>query len=222
MAMFICGRTMGHYTWHNLSMHAKIILPTLLHSLAILAETYVFSFLGLAFWTFEHNWRPGFTFTVLLILLLARFISVFPMVGLFNACNKRKERVSFKQQFFMWFTGLRGAIAFGLALSADTDPTFSQGRLFVSTTLVIVVITVFVFGGAADGLLTCMGLAKKEEKARKGGWVYRLFSLEKRHVAPILRPPKESQQEAYERRYGEAERIVDSVHVKFALQRRAG
>jgi len=83
MALFIAGRTMGHYTWHNLSMESKIILPTMLHAFALVAETYIFSFLGVAFWAFEHNWGQifGFTLLVLLILLFARGVTLFPMVG---------------------------------------------------------------------------------------------------------------------------------------------
>lgn len=60
----------------------------------------------------------------------------------------------------MWFAGLRGAVSFGLALSAATK----NRPYIVTTTLTIVVITTFVMGGFTERLLRFLGLRASENE----------------------------------------------------------
>jgi len=75
----------------------------------------------------------------------------------------------------MWFAGLRGAIAFAIAIMNQTN-AHSQ---LLTTTLIVVVFTVLVVGGVTVPLLKClrieMGIEEEEEidhidKARSRFW----------------------------------------------------
>jgi len=62
----------------------------------------------------------------------------------------------------IWFSGLRGAIAFALALMV---PTAAHPEI-LTTTLIIVVFTVLVLGGLTVPVLKCLGIemGKDEEE----------------------------------------------------------
>ena len=55
----------------------------------------------------------------------------------------------FNDMFIVFFSGLRGAIAFSLALGKETE----NGEVIFTTTLIIVLFTVLVMGGATVPLL---------------------------------------------------------------------
>ena len=70
-------------------------------------------------------------------------------------------------QFTMWFSGLRGAVAYALALNlVDNKEAFGEGdvvKVLDTTTLVIVLFTILVFGGSTLPLLkvrTCECVVK--------------------------------------------------------------
>lgn len=50
-------------------------------------------------------------------------------------------------QLVMWFSGLRGAISFALALSMDSPTPGS--KKFITTTMVIIVLTTLGMGGSS-------------------------------------------------------------------------
>jgi sodium/hydrogen exchanger 8 len=86
------------------------------------------------------------------ILLLARALNVFPMVAMVNARRKPIHKMPFTQQVMMWFSGLRGALAFSLTLHIPTGAE----ALIRTTTLVIVFFTVLVLGGATVPMLKAL------------------------------------------------------------------
>eukprot|EP01062_Namystynia_karyoxenos_P003559 TRINITY_DN11288_c0_g2_i1.p1 TRINITY_DN11288_c0_g2~~TRINITY_DN11288_c0_g2_i1.p1 ORF type:complete len:901 (+),score=326.45 TRINITY_DN11288_c0_g2_i1:81-2705(+) len=186
MAIFLCARIMGHHSWHNLSEYSKTHTVYIFKTLAHLAETAVFVLLGLAFWTSSHDFRPVFATLVFLIMLFSRALNIFPLSWIANRNRKKKSArnghdgpVTIQMQTFMWFGGLRGAIAFGLALivhdrakSYDGDEPEKQinediATVFVSTTLLMVCVTVIILGGFTEAVLTKLGLIGKEKAPKE-------------------------------------------------------
>lgn len=86
------------------------------------------------------------------ILLLARALNVFPMIAIVNANRKPVHKMPMTQQFMMWFSGLRGALAFSLTLHIPSG----AATLIKTTTLVIVFFTVLVLGGATVPMLKAL------------------------------------------------------------------
>ena len=194
MALFICGRTSCHYTWHNMSTKSQVATPEILHVMAIIAETYVYSFLGLAFWSFKHHWQWGFTLLMLLMLFVSRALTVFPLVSITNCFTKKEKRLDIRSQLFMSLTGLRGAIAFGLALSAENNESIHSGPVFVSVALFLIVSTVFIFGNFSEYLFFWIGVPSDTPETTSTTpssptrtITKRVLGLEKRFIAPLLR-----------------------------------
>ena len=56
--------------------------------------------------------------------------------------------------FIMWFSGLRGAIAYALSLHLEFE--METRRVIVTTTLIIVLFTILILGGSTMPLLKCL------------------------------------------------------------------
>ena len=90
-------------------------------------------------------------------MLLARFANIYPNAYLINKRRKPEKQIPFSFQHIMWFSGLRGAIAFALALQAfesyslrneGLHPKPGAGLCILTMTLSIVIFTVLSMGGA--------------------------------------------------------------------------
>lgn len=79
---------------------------------------------------------------------------VFPLTWLANKFKRKQSKpIGFDFQLVMWWSGLRGAIAFALAIR---NTTTAAHQTILSTTLVIVLVTVVVFGGSTATVLQAL------------------------------------------------------------------
>ncbi|KAJ8041229.1 Sodium/hydrogen exchanger 8 [Holothuria leucospilota] len=160
MAVLFAGITMSHYTHFNLSPVNQITVQQTFRSLAFLAETCVFAYLGLAIPTFNHRFETALVIWSIILILIGRALNIFPLAYL---CNKfRENKITPKMQFVMWFSGLRGAIAYALSLHLELDPV--KRHVLVTTTLTIVLFTVLGLGGSTLPLLKCIGAESTKSK----------------------------------------------------------
>lgn len=81
---------------------------------------------------------------------------VFPLSFLINSfTSKRGKRISWSHQVVIFWSGLRGAIAFALAIRhSDTE----ADQLMLSTTLAIVLFTVLIQGGTTPAVMKLLGI----------------------------------------------------------------
>ncbi|CAI7889995.1 unnamed protein product, partial [Closterium sp. NIES-54] len=85
---------------------------------------------------------------------VARAANVFPCAHLINLFRPPSKQIPDSHQKALWFSGLRGAMAFGLALQATHDmPNHSHGRAIFTTTTAIVMLTVILLGGSTSTVL---------------------------------------------------------------------
>eukprot|EP01059_Diplonema_ambulator_P004972 TRINITY_DN1471_c3_g1_i1.p1 TRINITY_DN1471_c3_g1~~TRINITY_DN1471_c3_g1_i1.p1 ORF type:complete len:638 (+),score=172.46 TRINITY_DN1471_c3_g1_i1:35-1915(+) len=162
MAIFVGGRLTKHWALHNLSVANKIFVPRLVKAVAETAELYVFVFLGAAMWSYSDCmvWDFAFIGATFLTILIGRAANIFPLCFLSNRFrDERTEKIKINEMIFMWFSGLRGAIAFALACYGTNTGVLVNGDRLVTTTLVIVLATVFIFGGFSKPLLKMLNLA---------------------------------------------------------------
>jgi len=117
IAVFFCGIVQSHYTFHNLSTLGRVTVPRVFHAFAATAETFVFNYLGMALFAFrgDHDFDFAFIGVVLGVCFGARAVSVFGLTPFAN-CLRKHNKIDIKKQILMWFSGLRGAIAFALAV----------------------------------------------------------------------------------------------------------
>ncbi|CAH1781488.1 unnamed protein product, partial [Owenia fusiformis] len=149
VAILFCGISQAHYTYNNLSSESKLRTKQLFELLNMLAENFVFLYIGVSTFTFtKHNWRVEFIFSAFLAIIVGRALNIYPISFLLNL--GRKNKINYNFQHLMMFSGLRGAIAFALAIRNTSS---SVRQLLLSTTLVIVIATVIGCGGFTTQML---------------------------------------------------------------------
>ncbi|XP_014733368.1 PREDICTED: sodium/hydrogen exchanger 9 isoform X2 [Sturnus vulgaris] len=204
VAVLFCGVTQAHYTYNNLSPDSKMRTKQLFEFMNFLAENVIFCYMGLALFTFQnHIFNPLFIFGALVAVFVARASNIYPLSFLLNLGRKQKIPRNF--QHMMMFSGLRGAIAFALAIR-DTN---SQPKQMVFTTaLLIVLFTVCVLGGCTTPMLTWLhirvgvdpdedlkakaasqsasDLDKNTTKA-ESAWLFRIwYGFDHKYLKPLL------------------------------------
>uniref|UniRef100_A0A8C7WD42 Sodium/hydrogen exchanger n=1 Tax=Oncorhynchus mykiss TaxID=8022 RepID=A0A8C7WD42_ONCMY len=151
VAVLFCGITQAHYTFNNLSPESQDRTKQLFELLNFLAENFIFSYMGLALFTFQnHIFNPTFIVGAFLAVFLGRAANIYPLSFLLNL--GRRNKISSNFQHMMMFAGLRGAMTF--ALSIRDTATYARQMMF-TTTLLIVFFTVWVCGGGTTQMLSC-------------------------------------------------------------------
>lgn len=163
MAILFCGIVMSHYTHFNLSTVTQITMQQTLRTLAFIAETCVFAYLGLALFSFKHRVEPALVVWSIILCLIGRACNIFPLAILVN--RFREHQITRKMMFIMWFSGLRGAISYALSLHLNfSDET---RHVIITTTLIIVLVTTLFFGGSTMPLLKFMQATKNPSRRIK-------------------------------------------------------
>jgi len=88
-------------------------------------------------------------------IIAGRIIHVFPLTWLSNI--RRRRKITFKEQFAVAYAGLRGALAFALALKTSSLG-LPHAPLIVSTTLSIAMFTTLFQGSTTRPLLKCLDI----------------------------------------------------------------
>ncbi|KAM6389381.1 sodium/hydrogen exchanger 9 [Pluvialis apricaria] len=204
VAVLFCGVTQAHYTYNNLSPDSKMRTKQLFEFMNFLAENVIFCYMGLALFTFQnHLFNPLFIFGAFVAVFVARACNIYPLSFLLNLGRKQKIPRNF--QHMMMFSGLRGAIAFALAIrETESQPK----QMMFTTALLIVFFTVWVFGGGTTPMLTWLqirvgidpdedlkaqaasqsasNLDKNTTKA-ESAWLFRIwYGFDHKYLKPIL------------------------------------
>ncbi|XP_039381884.1 sodium/hydrogen exchanger 7 isoform X3 [Mauremys reevesii] len=173
VAVLFCGITQAHYTYNNLSVESRSRTKQLFEVLHFLAENFIFSYMGLALFTFQkHIFSPVFIIGAFIAIFLGRAAHIYPLSFFLNL--GRRHKISWNFQHMMMFSGLRGAMAFALAIR-DTA-TYSHQMMF-STTLLIVFFTVWIIGGGTTPMLSWLNIrvgdhAPSVEEINESRWLY--------------------------------------------------
>jgi len=154
MALFFNGIVLRHYNSYNLSRDSRQATEKIFSTLATITETIVFLYMGMGVFTGKFaKWNIFFSLFTSLFCLIGRAANIFPMSFLANRFRK-KNPISCKMQFVLWFAGLRGAIAFALS---ENMPGPNRD-IYASGTLTICIITTVVCGGFTEKILTKFGM----------------------------------------------------------------
>eukprot|EP00943_MAST-04B_sp_MAST-4B-sp1_P000905 g905.t1 len=154
MALFFTGITLSHYNFYNLSESSQISSTYVFEAVASFSETIVFAYLGTTIFSDVHKWNIWMIFFSIIICAIARAANTFPLSAFVNI--KRKVKISRNMQVVIWFAGLRGAVAFALALTLNTP----NAQYIITTTLCIVLFTTFVCGGLTEPILGKFGMKR--------------------------------------------------------------
>lgn len=154
VAVLFCGIAQAHYTYNNLSPESQRSTKSFFDLLNFMAENFIFSYIGVSMFTFpKHNFDPFYIIGAFVAIFLGRLLNVYPLSFLLNL--GRTVRITGSNQHTMMFAGLRGAIAFALAIR---NTVTESRQMILSTTLLIVIITVIVNGGSTMSVLGWLGV----------------------------------------------------------------
>uniref|UniRef100_A0A674P3W7 Sodium/hydrogen exchanger n=1 Tax=Takifugu rubripes TaxID=31033 RepID=A0A674P3W7_TAKRU len=216
VSVLFCGIAQAHYTYNNLSEESTKRTKQLFEVLHFLAENFIFSYMGLALFTFQnHIFSPIFILGAFIAIFIGRALNIYPLSFLLNLGRRHKIKGNF--QHMMMFAGLRGAMAFALAIR-DTA-TYARQMMF-TTTLLVVFFTVWVFGGGTTPMLSWLHIRKipvspsvgvflqdgVQEEAhgktkQESAWLFRMwYTFDHNYLKPILThsgPPLTSTLPAY-------------------------
>ncbi|XP_053526621.1 sodium/hydrogen exchanger 7 isoform X2 [Artibeus jamaicensis] len=154
VAVLFCGITQAHYTYNNLSVESRGRTKQLFEVLHFLAENFIFSYMGLALFTFQkHVFSPIFIIGAFVAIFLGRAAHIYPLSFFLNL--GRRHKIGWNFQHMMMFSGLRGAMAFALAIR---DTASYARQMMFTTTLLIVFFTVWIVGGGTTPMLSWLNI----------------------------------------------------------------
>lgn len=164
VSLLFCGITLKHYAYYNMSRRTQLTTKYLFQVLAQLSENFIFIYLGLSLFTeTQLVFRPLFILVTTLGICVARWAAVFPLSKLINFVIRKRaqarghtvaDELPHSYQAMLFWAGLRGAV--GVALAAGI--TGENGNSLRATVLVVVVLTVIVFGGTTARMLEILGI----------------------------------------------------------------
>jgi sodium/hydrogen exchanger 8 len=159
MALFFQGLVLSHYNSYNLSDTAHVASEQIFSTLATIAETVVFMYMGMGVFTgrFE-DYDVTFSILALVFCLVGRLFNIFPLSWIANLCRTGRNRITGQMQCVLWFAGLRGAIAFALAMNMPGP----NREVYATATLSICIFTTVVNGSLTERTLTVFGMKEME------------------------------------------------------------
>ncbi|ODV87807.1 hypothetical protein CANARDRAFT_26011 [[Candida] arabinofermentans NRRL YB-2248] len=167
VSLLFCGITMKHYAYYNMSRRTQIATKYIFQLLAQLSENFIFIYLGLSLFTeVELVFKPLLIIVTFVSICVARWAAVFPLSRSINwflrsrairrgaAPASIQDEIPYNYQMMQFWAGLRGAVGVALAMGLQGE---SKSAL-LATVLVVVVLTVILFGGTTAGMLEMLNI----------------------------------------------------------------
>jgi NhaP-type Na+/H+ or K+/H+ antiporter len=171
IAIMAASMALSIYCHPNLSKTAQLHVVFVVECIARLCEAVMFGYVGTQIIVNNINsvWNDiilvGF-----IAVLLGRAFAVFPILTASNLvvrCRHKpqSDEVPLNQQVVVWFSGLRGALSFALAVTVpEYDTVLQQGSKhygeILACTCFVIVMNVFVMGGIAPFVLSHMKVVR--------------------------------------------------------------
>ncbi|KHG02521.1 Sodium/hydrogen exchanger 6 -like protein [Gossypium arboreum] len=169
VSILFTGIVMKHYTFSNLSENSQRFVSDFFHLISSLAETFIFIYMGFDIAMEKHSWsHVGFIFFSILFIAIARAVNVFSCAYLINLVRPAHRQIPSKHQKALCYSGLRGAMAFALALQSVHDLEEGHGQIIFTATTAIVVLTVLLIGGSTGTMLEALQVVGDGHDAHLG------------------------------------------------------
>lgn len=165
VSLLFCGITLKHYAYFNMSRRTQLTTKYVFQVLAQLSENFIFIYLGLSLFTGDGlEYKPLFTIVTVLAVCAARWVAVFPLSRAINWVIRTKakrrgimdqpDELPYNYQAMLFWAGLRGAVGVALAALITGNDRFA----LKATVLVVVVLTVIIFGGTTARMLEILNI----------------------------------------------------------------
>lgn len=169
VSILFTGIVMKHYTHTNLSENSQRFVTAFFHLISSLAETFVFIYMGFDIAMERHSWSHiGFIVFSILFIIIARAVNVFSCAYLVNMIRPASRKIPIQHQKALCFSGLRGAMAFALALQSLNDLPEGHGQTIFTATTAIIVLSVLLIGGSTGPMLEALQVVGDEHDGPLG------------------------------------------------------
>ena len=172
ISLLFCGIFMSHYAFYNLSFQAREESSIASKILSNIAEGFVFTYLGLTSISISHDsFSLIFIILVFIYVLMGRFIAVYGISLILNVFKLKIFQFDSSERGITFFAGcIRGAIAFGLAISmpSQSEESIINKKMLISSTLILVFITTVFFGALMSPIVKFFTKGKIKKRRNMG------------------------------------------------------
>ena len=157
VTLLFSGIFMSNYAFYNLSFQAREESSVVSRMLSNIAEAFVFTYLGLTLISsIQQSFCLSFIVIEFFVVICGRIFAIFGLSWLLGVCGMKSFHMKTSQKGIMSCAGsIRGAIAFGLAISIETSNQLHK-EILVGSTLILVFFTTIVFGAIMPLMINLM------------------------------------------------------------------
>ncbi|OMJ95390.1 hypothetical protein SteCoe_1320 [Stentor coeruleus] len=137
LCLLFVGMSMNVYTMTWLSTDCSKAITSGFSIFSFICECFCFMYLGISITVASSELVISVIISSIVLMLISRGLVVFFFSSI---CNKyRSNQILFTHQCLIWLSGMRGAVAFSLALSFPS----SNPDIIISTTQYMILFTIF-------------------------------------------------------------------------------
>ena len=164
VTLLFTGIFISNYAFYNLSFQAREESSVVSRMISNIAEAFVFTYLGLTLISsIQNNFCLSFLIIEFFVVIFGRIFAIFGLSFLIEKLGVKSFHMKVSQKGIMSCAGsIRGAIAFGLAISIETSNKVHK-EILVGTTLILVFFTTIVFGALMPIMINLMKKLDKPE-----------------------------------------------------------
>lgn len=143
-----------------MSIQTQFSTKFLFKILSQLSENFIFVYLGLSLFTqADLVYKPLLILVTMFFVCIARYISIFSISKFINMAMQSYniifyEKLPTSYQIMLFWSGLRGAVGVALIQALEGE----AANALKATVLVLVVLTVIIFGGTTPQMLEIVGI----------------------------------------------------------------
>ncbi|XP_054709076.1 sodium/hydrogen exchanger 3-like [Uloborus diversus] len=161
LSLVACGMTMKNYVEENISYKSQVTVHYVSKMLASASETIIFVVLGVSTVNDNHEWNTWFVVFTIFFCSVYRSLGIVVLTGILN--KYRLHQLNAVEQFIMSYGGLRGAVAFALALIID-EKVIPSKHMMVTTVIAVVYFTVFLQGMTIKFFVKILKVPQMQQK----------------------------------------------------------
>jgi len=153
LALFFAGTTLAHYNWYNISESSKENSKITFHMISMICEAIAFVYVGISAINMQGTYYLRFSLLMFFILCFARLVVIAGLTLFLN--QQRSFQFNWKQVLGLSSAGMvRGSISWAQALKIGM-----LCPIITSTTLLVVLLSTFVFGVLLPPIIKGLGLS---------------------------------------------------------------
>ncbi|XP_049850515.1 sodium/hydrogen exchanger 8-like isoform X2 [Schistocerca gregaria] len=192
VAIFCYGINTRHYTYHTLSVGSQHVLLMIFEVMKEFCEVIVFVLLGLTILQEHRSYNMHMIIITISVTLIARAIHIVILSFFMNI--RRSRKITAGIQLVLWNAGLRGAVAYGLAVS-NMVPNIPNKLVLITTVHACVLFTILLHGMLTLPIVKLTNVLKRDDETYTSEMskmkIYHYWHvIDKNYITPFISNPR--------------------------------